>query len=149
MDAICQFEQQDDGSHLCRVCGLRAPAVAVRPVANCFGPSGWSPQALYTEQPPAAPAGPGSRLKALLRDWLGIEASPTCRCNGMAAKMDALGPDWCESDEGMSEILGVMRDEHARRRAEGLTVLPWADFAARRLVLLACRQARDAAKNPG
>ena len=142
MDALCQFDKQDDGTHVCRVCGLRAPAFASRPVANCYGTGGLpqSPQ----QQPPPPSDGPGSRLKAMLRDWLGIEASPTCRCNGMAAKMDTLGSEWCESDDGMDEILNVMRGEHAKRWADGSTILPWADFAARRLVLLACRQARAA-----
>jgi hypothetical protein len=86
--------------------------------------------------------GPGTELKTLLKDWLGIEASPTCRCNGMAIKMNHLGPDWSESEEGMSEILGVMRDEHAKRWADGRTILPWTDAGARQLVLLACRRAR-------
>jgi hypothetical protein len=78
----------------------------------------------------------GTELKALLRDWLGIEASPTCSCNAMARKMDTLGPEWCEG-EGMAEILDVMRTEHAKRN----TILPWSDIAARQLVLLACRRA--------
>jgi hypothetical protein len=55
--------------------------------------------------------------------------------------MNHLGVEWCESDEGMAEILGVMRDEHAKRWAEGRTILPWTDLAARGLVSLACRQA--------
>jgi hypothetical protein len=80
--------------------------------------------------------GPGTELKALLKDWLGIESTPTCSCNAMARKMDAL-PEWCKSDEGMAEILGVMRTEHAKRS----TILPWSDIAARQLVLLACRRA--------
>ena len=84
----------------------------------------------------------GTELKALLREWLGIEATPTCSCNAMARKMDSLGPDWCESDEGMAEILGVMRDEHAKRWQDGRTILPWTDAGARQLVLLACRRAR-------
>jgi hypothetical protein len=79
----------------------------------------------------------GTELKAILKDWLGIESSPTCSCNAMARKMDSLGPDWCKSDEGMAEILGVMRTEHAKRN----TILPWSDIAARQLVLLACRRA--------
>lgn len=86
--------------------------------------------------------GPGTELKSLLKDWLGIEASPTCRCNGMAIKMNQLGPDWSESDQGMAEILGVMRDEHAKRWDDGRTILPWTDVGARQLVLLACRRAR-------
>jgi len=141
MDALCQFEKQEDGTHVCRVCGLRAPAFASRPVANCYGPGGL-PQPPQPQSPPP-PDGPGSRLKALLRDWLGIEASPTCSCNTMARKMNDLGSDWSEG-EGMAEILSVMREEHAKRWADGRTVLPWTDLAARQLVLLACRQARAA-----
>ncbi len=83
----------------------------------------------------------GTALHALLRDWLGIEPTPDCSCRSMAAKMDQLGPDWCMSDDGLAEILGVMRDEHAKRWADGSTILPWSDIAARQLVLLACRRA--------
>ena len=85
--------------------------------------------------------GPGAELKALLKDWLGIEASPTCSCNAMARRMNTLGPEWCEG-EGMASILDVMRAEHAKRWADGLTILPWTDAGARQLVLLACRRAR-------
>jgi hypothetical protein len=88
------------------------------------------------------PHGPGTELKALLKDWLGIESSPTCSCNKMAAKMNAAGPDWCETDAGLTEILGVMRAEHAKRRDAGETRLPWTDFGATQLVKLACRRAR-------
>ena len=42
----------------------------------------------------------------------------------------------------MSEILDVMRAEHAKRWADGRTILPWTDAGARQLVLLACRRAR-------
>jgi hypothetical protein len=59
----------------------------------------------------------------------------------MALKMNHLGVEWCMSDDGMAEILGVMRDEHAKRWADGNTILPWSDIAARQLVLLACRRA--------
>jgi hypothetical protein len=83
----------------------------------------------------------GTELKALLKDWLGIESSPACSCNAMARKMDELGPEWCKSDDGMAEILDVMRDEHAKRWADGRTILPWTDLGARQLVLLACRRA--------
>ena len=79
----------------------------------------------------------GTELKQLLKDWLGIESTPTCSCSSMSKKMDERGPEWCKSDEGMAEILGVMRTEHAKRN----TILPWTDIAARQLVLLACRRA--------
>jgi hypothetical protein len=88
--------------------------------------------------------GPGAELRALLKEWLGIEAAPGCSCNLMAARMDALGVDWCESDAGMTEIIRVMRDEHFRRKSAGETVLPWSTFAVRQLVHLACRKARVA-----
>jgi hypothetical protein len=87
-------------------------------------------------------SGPGTELKAILSDWLGIEADERCGCRRMAARMDALGPEWCESEEGMAEILGVMRDEHGKRWADGRTKLPWTDIGARQLVRLACRKAR-------
>jgi hypothetical protein len=97
----------------------------------------------HARKPPSeSQHGPGTELKALLKDWLGIEASPTCSCNTMARKMNALGPEWSESDEGMAEILGVMRAEHGKRWKAGQTILPWTDLGARQLVLLACRRAR-------
>ena len=92
--------------------------------------------------------GPGTELKALLRDWLGFESSPTCKCNMMARKMNTLGLEWCESDAGMAEILGVMRDEHAKRWADGRTRLPWTDLGAKQLVRLACRRAKNAVDTP-
>lgn len=92
----------------------------------------------------------GTELKALLKDWLGIEAGPTCSCSSMARRMDSLGPDWCESDQGMAAILDVMRAEHAKRWEAGKTILPWTDTGARQLVLLACRRSRSkAAENSG
>jgi hypothetical protein len=143
---LCVFTPDADGTTAtCLACGFTIPA-ATRLVIECGVGQQHAAMREFQDSPPRTD-GPGTRLKTLLRDWLGIEASPTCKCNGMAAKMDSLGPDWCESDEGMAAILDVMRDEHARRWAEGLTVLPWADFAARRLVLLACRQARSAARD--
>ena len=90
---------------------------------------------------PRLRAGPGTHLKALLRDWLGIESSPTCSCSSMARRMNTLGPDWCEG-EGMAQILDVMRAEHTKRWAAGRTILPWTDAGARQLVLLACRRSR-------
>lgn len=90
--------------------------------------------------------GAGTELKAMLRDWLGFVADSNCGCNEMARRMDMFGADWCEGP-GMPQILGVMRAEHAKRRAAGQTILPWSDFAAKQLVLLACRRARAALDN--
>jgi len=126
---LCQFV--DDGKgYQCPTCGLRLPSGVSAAVAICGS------------APVAVKAGPGTELKSLLKDWLGIEASPTCSCNAMARKMDSLGPEWSESDEGMAEILGVMRAEHGKRWSDGRTILPWTDLGAKQLVLLACRRAR-------
>lgn len=104
---------------------------------------------LVDESHPAYPAkrqssGPGSQLRGVLASLLGIRSANGCSCDSMAARMDALGVDWCESGAGMTEILNVMREEHGRRKAAGETILPWSDFVARRLVRLACRKARAA-----
>jgi hypothetical protein len=113
----------------CVVCGISSS----RPDAkrNCIGRK--------SDDPPKP--GPGRELKSLLKEWLGFEAAPTCSCNAMARKMDEHGPEWCEGD-GMASILEVMRGEHAKRWADGRTILPWTDAGARQLVLLACRRAR-------
>ena len=130
---LCVFSDRGDGVLSCPVCGLVVPAFAKNPIAIC--------------EPRVSPAlikesdGPGRELKAILKDWLGIESTPTCSCNKMAAKMDLLGSEWCEG-EGMASILEVMRAEHAKRWADGRTILPWTDAGARQLVLLACRRAR-------
>lgn len=93
-------------------------------------------------KPPEPKGGPGTELKALLKEWLGIVATPTCSCNAMARKMDERGVEWTLSAEGMAEVLSVMRAEHAKRKAAGATALPWTDLGATQLVRLACRRAR-------
>lgn len=87
---------------------------------------------------PRVRSGPGAELKSLLKDWLGIESTPTCSCNAMANKMNKLGTEWSESADGLAEILAVMKREHGRRKS----ILPWSDTAASMLVRLACRRAR-------
>jgi hypothetical protein len=52
--------------------------------------------------------------------------------------MDAQGCDWCESPEGMAEIMGFLR-EAAEERG-----LPFVDMAARLLVRRAIHNARKA-----
>lgn len=151
---LCDFSYSpaDDGRYYaaCVVCGRSVKTRTTKAVASCRSvPKGQRPKTaelmqaagVVTARPPIV-HGPGTELKKLLKDWLGIEAAPGCSCNSMAARMDALGPDWCESDAGTTEILGVMRDEHAKRWADGRTKLPWTDFGARQLVRLACRRAR-------
>lgn len=121
MLSMCVYDVQ---SHACTKCGvLFGNVVASR---NCTASS----SVLC-----------GTALKDLLKDWLNIEATPACSCNAMARTMDLLGPDWC-CGEGMPQIIGVMREEHAKRWADGRTILPWTDAGARQLVLLACRRAK-------
>jgi hypothetical protein len=82
-------------------------------------------------------SGPGTELKAILKNWFGVEANLGCSCNAMAKQMDSMGPDWVARD-GMAKILDAMRREHAKRGSW----IPWSDIGARQLVLLACRRAR-------
>jgi len=92
-------------------------------------------------QEDAPDGGPGTELKSLLKNLLGIEANLGCSCNAMSRKMNSMGPAWCEG-QGLPEILAAMRGEHAKRRQHGKTILPWSDLAAKLLVRLACRKAR-------
>jgi len=89
---------------------------------------------------PALPShGPGTELKALLASWpFRIVATADCKCTSRAAYMDAKGCDWCESPEGMAEIMGFLR-EAAEERG-----LPFVDIAARLLVRRAIANARKA-----
>jgi hypothetical protein len=52
--------------------------------------------------------------------------------------MDAKGSDWCESPEGMAEIMGFLRESAAERG------LPFLDLPARLLVRRAIANARKA-----
>jgi len=144
------YTPADEGRYTatCTICGRVVKTRTTKAVAACrSNVRKYSPeevmQAAGTPMPrPVILDGPGTELKAMLKDWLGIEADAGCACNSMAARMDALGPDWCESEAGLAEIIGVMQAEHAKRWAEGRTRLPWSDFAATQLVKLACRRAR-------
>jgi hypothetical protein len=90
-------------------------------------------------QPPPPSHGPGTELKALLAGWpFRIVATPDCKCTSRAAYMDAQGCDWCESEEGMAEIMGFLREAATERG------LPFVDMAARLLVRRAIANARKA-----
>ena len=83
--------------------------------------------------------GPGTELRRLLLMWpFRIVATPDCKCTSRAAYMDAKGCDWCESEEGMAEIMGFLR-EAAEERG-----LPFLDAAGRLLVKRAISNARKA-----
>jgi len=88
----------------------------------------------HPSYPRARPrGGPGSELKALLGRF-GIHASPTCKCNSMAKKMDDMEskePGW--SMPHIEEIVDVM-EETARARK-----LPFLRAAGRLLVKKAVR----------
>ena len=81
----------------------------------------------------------GTELKTLLAGWpFRIVATADCKCTSRARYMDAKGCDWCESPEGMAEIMGFLR-EAAEERG-----LPFLDVAARLLVRRAIHNARKA-----
>lgn len=77
--------------------------------------------------------GPGTELKKLLAS-IGIHATPTCKCNTMARKMNEWGPE--ESMKHIEEIVDVM-EETAKKRG-----LPFIRLAGKAMVRLACWRAR-------
>jgi hypothetical protein len=122
---LCNFVFIGTG-HVCVNCGRSVPVPeGSRIVAACLGkPSGCLA---------------GTALKSLLSCWpFRIVATADCKCTSRAAYMDAKGCDWCESPEGMAEILGFLR-EAAEERG-----LPFVDIAARLLVRRAIANARKA-----
>jgi hypothetical protein len=88
-------------------------------------------------KPDSPTSGPGTELKALLAT-IGIVASPTCKCNAMARRMDQWGPD--ESLAHMEEIVDVMEETAKARK------LPFLRAGARQMVRLACWKARRKAR---
>ena len=137
----CAFIAIESGWR-CTACGRvirQAARSAKPPMASCLLNE---PRAAV--KPPPRPR-PGDDLTAILRDWLGITSSAKCGCASMADRMNALGPDWCESEDGLAEIIGVMRAEHTKRKSAGQTRLPWSNLAATKLVRLACRRSRSKA----
>lgn len=89
----------------------------------------------------AAHARPGTKLKSLLKSWLGVSASPNCSCNARARAMDdneAREPGWCEKN--IDEIVGWLEEEARKRR------LPFVRYAAKLLVRRAIRLAYKEAK---
>lgn len=119
----------------CESCGLRHPGY---PLARAC-PSG---KDFHQRDPSAAAAGndtcrAGTELKSLLAGWpFRIVATADCKCTSRAAYMDAKGCDWCESPEGMAEIMAFLREAAAERG------LPFVDMAARLLVRRAIANAR-------
>jgi hypothetical protein len=98
-----------------------------------------TPEAYQVLRNRYAEIGPGTELRKLLAGWpFYIVSSPTCKCNARARYMDEKGCDWCESPEGMAEILGFLRDAATERG------LPFIDMAARLLVRRAIANARKA-----
>jgi hypothetical protein len=89
--------------------------------------------------PPSVPSssGPGTELKSLLKDWLGIVASPNCSCNARARQMDEWGPDLCE--QNLPTIVDWLGEQAAARK------LPFVRFAGEQAVKLAIRRARKKA----
>jgi hypothetical protein len=98
---------------------------------------GFVPPKTAAQKPAAPPHGPGTELKALLAT-IGIVASPTCKCNAMARRMDQWGPD--ESLAHMEEIVDVMEETAKARK------LPFLRAGARQMVRLACWKARRQAR---
>jgi len=100
---------------------------------------GFVPPQPEPAQPRPPAHGPGTELKALLAGWpFHVVSTPDCKCNQRARYMDERGCDWCESPEGMAEIMAFLRESAAERG------LPFLDVAGRMLVRRAIANARKA-----
>lgn len=101
---------------------------------------------IHKQPPPSPPmpgspiGGPGTELKTILKNWLGITATPGCSCNARAAEMDineSREPGWCESH--IDEIVGWLREEAVKRG------MPFLDAAGKILVRKAIKNAKKKA----
>jgi len=117
----------------CVNCGRGVASAGVRRTCLVGKRIGLPPKAATIQR--VQQVGPGTHLSQLLKRF-GIDAAPGCKCRSMAAKMDALGPAWCESEQGMAEILEAMRTEAGKRG------LPFLDAVGKMLVRQAVRSAR-------
>jgi hypothetical protein len=113
---------------------VRRPAAGVQ-LDSAMKLSGGPVRDPAAAEPPAG--GPGSELKVLLKNWLGITANPNCSCNAKARQMDEWGCEVCE--QRIEQIVDWLGDEARRRK------LPFMRMAATQLVKLAIRRARKAA----
>lgn len=86
---------------------------------------------------PSVNGGPGTELKSLLK-FIGITASPNCKCNSRAKQMDAWGCDVCETK--IDEIVGWLKEEAYNRK------LPFVETAAKLLIKRAIKNARKKLK---
>lgn len=115
-----------DGDVLrCTACGSTYPGHLKRLHAQCK--AGMQAEIQMIPEPPPQ-EGPGTELKALLAKF-GIHASPTCKCNSMARKMNDMEsrePGWCLSH--IEEIVDVMEETAKARK------LPFLRTAGRLLV---------------
>ena len=141
---FCQW-QESESLWTCSQCGAQVAKAAIpsRPLAACrvgADANGIPFRSIAdARRDPKVferlTTGPGTELKKLLAAF-GIRATDTCPCNQYAVQMNVWGPDQCESR--IEQIVQWLRDEAARRH------LPFAAFAARRLIKLAIRNARRA-----
>lgn len=153
---LCDFTYvlSDTGSKkyiaTCKVCGRVVTTKTTKAIASCrIVPKSQKPKpdellqagGVILSKAPIT-NGPGTELKKILKKWFGIEASAGCSCNSMAIKMDALGPDWCESESGLLEIINTMKNEYIKRQTNNWVKLPWSDLLAKKMIHIACKKAR-------
>jgi hypothetical protein len=96
------------------------------------------PKPGFVQPQPPTTGGPGTELKALLKSWLGIVATPNCSCNAHARQMDEWGPDVCE--QNLPTIVGWLEGQAKARK------LPFVRFLGEQAVKLAIRRARRKAR---
>lgn len=123
----CSFRQlKRKGHFVCRRCGyINTARLDEPPVVKC------RKSASRTRN--GNPEGAGTILSKYLARF-GIRARANCKCKRWAKKMNRRGPRWCARN--VDRIVGWMREEAERRG------LPFNEFAAKQLVLMAIRKAK-------
>lgn len=79
----------------------------------------------------------GTELRRIIEALpIEIQQSEGCGCSDMEAKMNGMGPEWCQSPDGMNEIVSQLRKAAVDRG------LPFLDAVGRVLVRRAIANAR-------
>jgi hypothetical protein len=92
----------------CTVCGYVTRTSTAWPFSKIYRScDGQSPKEISD---PATTYGPGTELKQLLHDELGIQPTASCGCDAMVAKMNAWGVEGCRANR--EEILAHLQSAY-------------------------------------
>jgi len=94
----------------------------------------WTIDIEHKDYPSKMKDGVGTELKRLL-SFVGIKASPNCKCTARAITMNAKGVQWCKDNK--EEIIDWLEEEAKRRN------LPFVRLAGAKMLSLAISRAES------